>query len=42
MNAVHTRVIEDMKMVLSSEFTADEVRVAIFQMGPTKAPGPRT
>ena len=40
LNAVHTRVTKDMKVVLSSEFTADEVRVAIFQMGPTKAPGP--
>ena len=40
LNAIHTRVIEDMKVVLSSEFTADEVRVALFQMGPTKALGP--
>ena len=40
LNAIHTGVTEDMKMVLSSEFTADEVRVAIFQMGPTKALGP--
>ena len=26
--------------MLSSEYTAKEVRVALFQMGPTKAPGP--
>ena len=40
LNAVHTRVTEDMKVVLSSELTADEVRMALFQMGPTKALGP--
>ena len=40
LNAVHIRVTEDMKVVLSSEFTIEEVRVALFQMGPTKAPGP--
>ena len=37
LNAIQIRVTEDMKMVLSSEFTAEEVRVALFQMGPTKA-----
>ena len=26
--------------MLSSEYTAKEVKVALFQMGPTKAPGP--
>ena len=40
LNVVHTRVTKDMKLVLSSGFTADEVRVALFQMGPTKALGP--
>ena len=29
-----------MHEVLSSEYTAKEVKVALFQMGPTKAPGP--
>ena len=40
LNVVHTRVTVDMKVVLSSELTADEVRMALFQMGPTKALGP--
>ena len=31
---------EDMLMVLSSEFTAEKVKVALFQMGHTKAPRP--
>ena len=29
-----------MMVVLSSEFTVEEVKVALLQMGPTKAPGP--
>ena len=29
-----------MHEVLSSKYTAKEVKVALFQMGPTKAPGP--
>ena len=40
LDAVPSRVTEDMLMVLSSEFTAEEVKVALFQMGPIKAPGP--
>ena len=39
LNVVPNRVIEDMMVVLSSEFTAEEVKVALFQMGPTKALG---
>ena len=40
LDAVPSRVTEDMLMVLSSEFTVEEVKVALFQMGPTKALGP--
>ena len=33
-------VTEEMQEALSGEFTAKEVKVALFQMGPIKAPGP--
>ena len=38
LNAVQCIVTDDMREFLSSEFTAEEVKVALFQMGPTKAP----
>ena len=40
LNAVQSKITDDMQEVLSSEFTAEEVKVALFQMGSTKAPGP--
>ena len=40
LNAVQSKVTDDMQEFLCSEFTAEEVKVALFQMGPTKAPGP--
>ncbi|KAL0010887.1 hypothetical protein SO802_005995 [Lithocarpus litseifolius] len=40
LNAVPNKVTDHMQEVLSCEFTAEEVQVALFQMGPTKAPGP--
>ena len=40
LNAVQSKVTDDMQEFLSSEFTAEEVKVVLFQMGPTKAPGP--
>ena len=40
LNAVQSKVTNDMQKFLSSEFTTEEVKVALFQMGPTKAPGP--
>ena len=38
LNAVQSKVTDDMREVLSSVFTIEEVKVALFQMGPTKAP----
>ena len=38
--ALPQMVIKEMKEALSGEFTIDEVKVALFQMGPTKAPKP--
>ena len=40
LNVVPNMVTEDMQEVLSSEFTAEEVKMALFQMGPIKVPGP--
>ena len=30
----------DMQQILSSDVTVDEIKIAVFQMGPTKAPRP--
>nr|XP_023915286.1 uncharacterized protein LOC112026812 [Quercus suber] len=40
LNAVNPRISADMLSILSDEFCAEEVKTALFQMGPTKAPGP--
>ena len=40
LDAVESRVTDDMREFLSTQFTGEEVQVALFQMGPTKAPGP--
>ena len=40
LDAVPQMVTEEMQEAFSGEFTAEEVRVALFQMGPTKALGP--
>lgn len=39
-NQVHSMVSEELNEDLTKEFTADEVRAALRQMHPTKAPGP--
>ena len=40
LDAVPQMVTEEMQEAFSGEFTTEEVRVALFQMGPTKALGP--
>ena len=40
LNAVQCMMTDDMREFLSLEFTIEEVKVALFQMGPTKALGP--
>ena len=40
LNAVNHRLSSNMLNVLSNEFSADEVKTALFQIGLTKAPGP--
>ena len=40
LNTVLHKVTPDMQQILSSEFTADEIKTALFQMELTKAPGP--
>ena len=40
LDAIHLRLSADMLEVLSRPYSSEEVRTALFQMGPTKAPGP--
>ena len=40
LNMVMSKVTPDMQQMLSSEYTVDEIKIVVFQMGPTKAPGP--
>ena len=39
LNAVESMVTDDMREFMSTEFIAEEVKVTIFQLGLTKAPG---
>ena len=38
MNVVPSKVTNDMQEILSIEFSVEEIKLALFQMGPTKAP----
>ena len=37
LSAVQHKMTLDMQQLFSSDFTADEIKAALFQMGPTKA-----
>ena len=40
LEAIHHRITPEMQYILSSDFSPEEIKAAVFQMGPTKAPGP--
>ena len=40
LSTMEHKVTPDMQQILSSDFIADEIKIAVFQMGPTKAPRP--
>ena len=40
LDAVFSKVTPEMQQMLSSDFTVEEVEMVLFQMGPTKVPGP--
>ena len=42
LNAVHHKVTDDMKDILTNEYSVDEIKAALFQMGSIKAPGPES
>ena len=40
LNVVQQKVTDDMKEIMTSDYGVDEIKAALFQMGPTKALGP--
>ncbi|KAL0009322.1 hypothetical protein SO802_010824 [Lithocarpus litseifolius] len=40
LNTVNHRIIDNMLEMLSRPYSSEEVKAALFRMGPTKAPGP--
>jgi len=40
LNTVNHKIIDDMLEVLSRPYSSEEVKAALFRMGPTKTPGP--
>ena len=40
LNTVNQKIIDDMMEVLSKPYSSEKVKAMLFQMGPTKAPGP--
>ena len=39
LNAVPHKITTEMHQLLTSDYSVDEIKAALFQMGPTKAPG---
>ena len=40
LDAIHLKVTDDMNVDLCKPYTDEEIGATLFQMGPTKAPGP--